>query len=292
MITHVASAGENGGRVIVQLRTSAPNPAALDAAFRIARAYNAELEGLLVEPCNLEAIASYPFTREISPDGRSSQALGERVAQDSELAAGALRKLLRKRCRDLNVPCRFSMVRGPVVPALVRACQNAGPWNIIAMTETPFSAGQSWQAWLAKLDQLFMSQVSATGVLISPAYTYKGSGSMTIVVEDPERVAGMLRTAERLCRNDQEIVLLLVAMDEESLATMEAQLRLAHGSELAGIKLAVAEITRGEPRVVAEAIRRMNSGFVIGQYGGQLLNATMNLREVLNAARCPLLLVP
>ena len=59
MIAHVASSGEDRGRVVLQLGSRTPNEVALNAAIRIARAFQSEIESLFVEDQQL-GIAQNP----------------------------------------------------------------------------------------------------------------------------------------------------------------------------------------------------------------------------------------
>ena len=49
MIAHVAQAGEDRGRVVLHLRSANPSAIALEAAVRIARAFQSEIESLFVQ---------------------------------------------------------------------------------------------------------------------------------------------------------------------------------------------------------------------------------------------------
>ena len=52
-----------------------------------------------------------------------------------------------------------------------------------------------------------------------------------------------------------------------------------------------AEIARGEAAVIAETLRRLRGGIVIGQFGGLVVPDEGNLRPLCAALECPLFLV-
>jgi hypothetical protein len=81
-----------------------------------------------------------------------------------------------------------------------------------------------------------------------------------------------------------------MATREDQLAQMEGQARLLVAGR-ADIRIEPAEIDRGEAAVVAETLRRLRGGFVIGQYGGLLVPDEGDLRPLLAALECPLFLV-
>src|SRR5690349_23094669 len=75
MIAHVAETGENQGRVVLQLGSVHPSAIALEAAVRIAQAFQSEIESVFVEDEQLFDCAAYNFVREVSLSGRHSRAV-------------------------------------------------------------------------------------------------------------------------------------------------------------------------------------------------------------------------
>jgi hypothetical protein len=57
------------------------------------------------------------------------------------------------------------------------------------------------------------------------------------------------------------------------------------------VRIASAEVHRGEAAVIAETLRRLRGGFVIGQFGGLVVPDEGNLRPLALALECPLFLV-
>ena len=52
-----------------------------------------------------------------------------------------------------------------------------------------------------------------------------------------------------------------------------------------------AEVARGEAAVIAETLRRLQGGFVIGQFGGLVVPDEGDLRPLGAALECPLFLI-
>jgi hypothetical protein len=112
-----------------------------------------------------------------------------------------------------------------------------------------------------------------------------------IAVEDVDHLPTMVKAAERLAAlDDAEIILLLIASDHERLEWMDGQARLVLESR-EDIRIASAEIARGEAAVIAETLRRQRAGFIIGQFGGLVVPDEGHLRPLAAALECPLLLV-
>jgi len=286
MIAHVAQTGENRGRVVLQLGSAHPSAIALEAAVRIARAFQSEIESLFVEDEQLFDCAAYDFVREVSLTGRRSRAVSAAgMRQDLHLAAKAARRQLEAMARLAEVPLRSRVVRDEPLRALSIACAESGPWNVVALGE-PFAGGNN-----SILKQLFLEVAGTTGLVMVGPRARRVAGPTVIAVEDQARLPSLLRAAERLTALDgAQIVLLLIAHGEEELARMDGQVRLVVEAR-EDVRIETAEVARGEAAVVAEALRRLVAGFVICQFGGLVVPDEGNLRPLASVLECPLLLV-
>jgi hypothetical protein len=286
MIAHVAEIGENHGRVVLQMGSARPSVVALEAAVRIARAFQSEIESIFVEDRQLFDCAGYTFVREVSLTGRHSRALSaDDVKRNLRLAAQAARRQLEKLARRAEVPLRSRVVRDEPLRALSIACAESGPWNVVALAE-PFARGNAHL-----LKQLLVELSGATGLVVVGPKARRVTGPAVVAVEDVERMPGLLRAAERLAAVDGAmIVLLLIAVDEERLAQMEGQARLAVRAR-EDVRIETAAAARGVASVVAEALRRLGGGFVICQYGGLVVPDEGDLKPLASVLECPLFLV-
>jgi hypothetical protein len=286
MIAHVAQAGEDRGRVVLQLGSGHPSAIALEAAVRIARAFQSEIESVFVQDEQLMDCADFAFVREISLTGREHRRMSrDGVEHDLHLAAAGARRQLEELARRAEVPLRSRVVRDEPLRALSIACAETGPWNVVALAE-PFTGSTS-----EMLKQLLIEISGATGLVLVGPRARRTTGPAIVAVEDTEHLPSMLRAAERLAALDgAEAILLLVASDDERLQWMDGQARLVVDAR-EDVRIASAEIARGEAAVIAETLRRMQGGFVIGQFGGLVVPDEGNLRPLCAALECPLFLV-
>ena len=286
MIAHVASSGEDSGRVVLQLGSRTPSVVALDAAIRIAQAFQSEIESVFVENQQLLDCTSFGFVREVSLTGRWLKTVSrEEMASGLRFAANNARRQVEKLARQADVPLRCRVVRDDPLRAISVACAETGPWNVVVLAE-PLLPGDG-----VFLKQLMLEIEGATGLGVVGPKAERCSGPAIIVVEDTAELPGMLMTAERVAALDSgAIVLLLMATREEQLAQMEGEARLVVGGR-EDVRIAMAEIDRGEAGVMAETLRRLRGGFVIGAYGGLLVPEDGDLRPLLAALECPLFLV-
>jgi hypothetical protein len=266
MIAHVAEAGEDRGRVVFRLESSGRlSDVALEAAVRVAQAFQSEIESLFIEDIQLFDFASLPFAREISLSGRGSRALSpDAVASDMQSLASALHRKVLDFARAAEVPARARVIRDEPLRALAQACAESGPWNVVALAE-PFIGGR-----MPSLEMLFSEVQGTTGIVIAGPRARHTTGPVFAVVEEIDRVAPMLRAAERLAAaSGSEARLLLMDENASRLAWMEGQVRLALGSNDA-VRLETADIARSDAASITERLRRAGAGFVIVRFGGRL----------------------
>jgi hypothetical protein len=286
-IVHVAAAGENRGRVVLRLGTGGPDRIALEAAFRVARAFEAELESVFIEDQELLDCAAYADQREVSLCGRETRTLSPvaMLRQMSHAARGAERQLSAM-ARIAAVPYRARIVRAAPVAAVARTCADAGPWNVVALAEP---VGEPDRASVLRL---IRDVDAATGVVLVGRRACRTHGPIVAVVEDVDRLSPMLRMAERLASETSEpIRLLLLGETEMEAMALEARARLALG-ERSDVTLHVPVAAYREPAAVTEAVRRAAPGFVIGHAGGALLPADASWRPLLSTLECPVFVIP
>jgi hypothetical protein len=286
MIAHVAQSGEDRGRVVVHIRSGHPNAIALEAAVRIARAFGSDLESLFVEDEQLFDCAAYGFVHEVSLSGQHSRVLSlDAMMRDLHLAAQGTRRQLEALARRAEVPLRCRVVRDEPLRALTIACAETGPWNVVALGE-PFSAGHC-----GMLKQMLAEVSGTTGLVTVGPKARRVQGPVVVAVEDTAQLPDMLRTAERLAALDgAEIVLLLVAPDEDELERMDGEARLVV-EDREGVRIQSAAIARGEAAVVAETLRQLKGGIVICRFGGLVVPDEGDLRPLASVLECPLFLV-
>ncbi len=286
MIAHVAETGENHGRVVLQMGSARPSAVALEAAVRIARAFQSEIESIFVEDRQLFDCAGYAFVREVSLTGRQSRAVSAaEMTRDLRLAAQAARRQLEALARRAEVPLRSRVVRDEPLRALSIACAESGPWNVVALAE-PFAGSNAHL-----LKQLLLEISGATGLVVVGPKARRVTGPAVLAVEDVEHMPGLLKAAERLAAVDGAMITaLLVATDEERLAQMEGQARLLVRAR-EDVRIETAAAARGVSGVVAEALRRLQGGIVICEYGGLVVPDEGDLKPLASVLECPLFLV-
>jgi len=286
MIMHVAEAGERRGRVVLHIASGHPNAVAIEAAVRIAQAFNSEIESLFVEDLQLYDLASYPFAREISLSSARTRTISrDDIEKEMRLCGQSLQRRVETLARAAEVPLRAKVVRDDPVQALAKACAEDGPWNVVALADAlPPSQG-------ARLCELFNTVAGTTGLMLVGPMARRTRGPIIAVVETPEHLQPMLRAGERMARVlGGDVMLILLSDSQSGDEWLDGQVRLALG-EQSRMRLLHYRTDQSAPAALAEVIRRLNGGFVIGHFGGLLVPADGDLRDLVAALECPLFLM-
>jgi hypothetical protein len=286
MIMHVAEAGEQRGRVVLHSASGNPSQIAIEAAVRIAQAFQSEIESLFVEDLQLYDMASYPFACEIALSGARRRTLSaDRIEQELRLCAQSLQRRIQSLARAADVPVRARVMRDDPVSALAKACAEHGPWNVIALADA-LAPGQG-----ARLSELFANVSGTTGLMLVGPKARRSRGPIVAVVESPDHLQPLLRAGERMSSvGGGEILLLLLSDNAASSQWLEDQVRLALGDQ-PKVRLLHCQTDQGAPAALAEVIRRLQAGFVIGHFGGILVPPNGDLRDLVAALECPLFLM-
>lgn len=287
MITHVAEAGEQRGRVVLWMGGAHdPQETAIEAAFRLAQAFQAELESLFVADHQLFDFAALPFAREIPLSGRGSRQLtAEALARQMKAHASSLQRRVLAQAKAADVRAEARIVRAEPVHALAEACARNGPWNVVTMG-MPIRRGIG-----ASLTELFEMVHATTGVVVAGPKARRTSGPVIAVIDDLERTMPMMRAARRIAAaTGSEARLCLLDQAQGHDQWLEGQVRLALGATPA-VKLDVIDMGLETPRSVAQAMRRQGAGFVITRFGGQLVRDEEDVAPLAEILEGPLFLV-
>lgn len=289
----------------------------------VAEAFNSEVEILFVEDRQRLDFAGFSFATEYSPRGGGPRRVSARaVSAEMRATFAVTRRRVAAVAAAHDVKVYEHSVRDDPVQALVSACARRGPWNVIAIAEALTSPSATF------LDEVFDAVSDATGVIVTgpsarvpPAPIQKpklpervpagtpppaparspshrssqvsaaAARPVVLAIEDTDHLHGMLRAGRRIAAAlETEIVIVVIAETENALAWMEAEIRLALADE-PGVRLALSPPTYGQQAAIVEIIRRLDSGFLIAQFGRATVPRGKSLRPLTAALGCPILLV-
>lgn len=292
MITHVAQAGEQRGRVVLWLAASdEAHDTAVDAALCLAQAFESEIECLFIEDSQLFELAAMPFAREVMRSGRGSRPMSsDTLARDVKMHASALQRAVLGKARAAEVKASVRVVRAEPVVALAAACDENGPWNVVTVGATVRSDTGTGHLG-AGLDEVFRTVQATTGIVVAGREARRTSGPVIAVVEEAERLVPMMRAAERIASaTGGDARLWLLEHDRARQDWIEGQICLALGAYPA-IQLNVVDMTAHTPQSVAGMLRRAGAGFVIARFGGTLTPRERDVAPFADLLEGPLFLV-
>jgi hypothetical protein len=281
MIAHVAQAGENRGCVVVRLGEPARSSSAvLSAAVHLARAFQAEIEGLFIEDPDVVNACAHPFCHDISLTGeRKGRLSTTAVGRDTALLSIAMQRELADRATASGVPFEARAVRDTVVSALQTACSQRGPWNIVAFAE-PIRAARS-----DILDDALSAVWGATGFLAAGPGAIWRRGPVLVAVDDVDRLPGMVRAAERIAAVDGvDVFVMPVGPDDIALDWLEGEIRLTL-PETANLRCLPRSQHPGSPSVLRAEVCAHEPSLIIARNGGQLLGLGHLPRALADLAR-------
>jgi hypothetical protein len=284
VIAHVAEASERSGRVVLWLDPEIEyRSARLEAPVRLAAAYGAEIETVVIADIGSDAA-----------DGVPVQLVSAARAQTQHDFSGSEHRfdLLVARCRRavedagsaLGVRVRHALSSGDAVDRIAEMCVERGPWNIVALGRLPTSAGEN------VLASLLANVSGATGFLLC-AEQRETASRVVIIVEDGERMPSMLRAAERLSAPKAPVHVVIAAETVESYAEIEGNARLLAAEFALPLIFEEVRPTFGVPEALTERVARLKPSLVIAVMGGTAFADGRELSRASLVARSPILLV-
>jgi len=267
--------------VVLQVSAGGTNPVALQAALRVARALERDFESIFVEDDDLYSLAAMPFAREISASGGRSRPLNqEQVARQMRAASSAAHREIERRAREADMPARFAVVRDEPVHAMREASSKA---SILVLGEPVTPSGHR------ELDMLMSCLAGVMGCLLVGTGARRSKGRIVAVIDQPERLEDILKTAARFAGKAPEgIGFITLGQGLGARRQIEAGIRKLLPS---GLDVGVEALSSEDPGFVAAAVQRLGGGLLIARFGGPLIPRNEVIARITAQLDCPLLLL-
>ncbi len=300
-------------RVVVEVHSGAPSDAALEAALRLAKALGSTLEGVLVEDAEMLAMDALPCTRVVSlVSGRTAVLEGPgQLAREMRMQLLAARRRMEELASRIGLSPQFATVRGSLASwALAERLAERVAGAVLALTEPYRRFGAHGVA------QLFHRLPELAGLVLAGPRARRRPGPLVVVIEDERMGVGQVEELFALAAAlksafPHQLVALVVGRDGESGHAEALARRLAGGARPSrrdvgpgrsgvgpgrgeaseAVEIVWAEVPLAEPGVVAEALRRLDAGFVLAQSGGLFTPGTSSLGRLLAVLESPVLVV-
>lgn len=259
---------------------------AISAAVNLAQAFGSEIESLFIEDQALFDATAISCAREIVAVGRGVRPLSADVlARDLALAATAMHREVAAAATAGEILIVCNVVRDSPIDALAQACAINGPWNVVAMAHPEATIRRYGMA------NLFATIDGTTGFVLAGLRARPGHGPVVAMIEEVERVAPMLRAAERLAAiSRSDTALLVVSSDRDERHFMEGQVRLALGSN-AGDRILGNVDCHAQVEALAAEINGLHAAYVVAQFGADAISGDDDLLTFVRLLHAPLFLV-
>jgi hypothetical protein len=280
MIAHVAAASELSGRVVLWFDPESKcTPEMLDAPVRLAAAYDAEIETIVVDQ-SADNGGGVPIRNVACTRASDVHSVEHRF----ELLAQRCRRTVERAGSVRRIQVRHAFAQGDAVDRISEMCLARGPWNIVALAHIPAVGGYS------VMGSLLANVSGATGFLLCVDEPVNKKPRVVVIVEDADRLPSMLRAAERLSEPGNAVHVVLGAETAAEYAELEEQTRLLT-ADAPAVTFAAVGPTYGVPGALTDAVARMKPSFVVARFGGAALADGRELSRASAAMRAPILLV-
>lgn len=275
-------------RVVLQMRSARPQPIALEAAIRIARAFHSDLSGIFIEDEGLGAMRNLRVARSVSfiNEGVGSGSVrAHNPLADASLIAQSVKRQLLALAERSKVRATFLRREGQPTELVTSVCKTCTQGSVIALAEY-FTAAD-----MRRLAELFEQAPQIAGALLTGPNARRSKGPIVVALEDIAHLPVMLQAAHQLTTlAGEKISLVLVGNSSAELDTLEADVRQAVDGD-ARVDVHRGQNAFGDGRVMAEAIRALRGGFVITHTGGFFTPGKGDLRAFATALESPMLLL-
>ncbi len=284
MIAHVAEASELSGRVVLWLDPEADYPAArLEAPVRLAAAYGAEIETIVIADASGELTDDVPF-RLVGSSGRPVRRDIATYDHRFELLVQRCRRAVDNVGAAHGVRVRHSLAMGDAIDRISEMCVERGPWNIVALARMPVAGNDS------VIGTLLANVSGATGFLLCGQQRSK-QPRVVVIAEDADRLTSMLRAAERLSGPRGPVHVVIGADTASGYAEIEAQARLIAAEFHVPVVFEDMGPTYGVPEALTEFVARLKPSLIVAVFGGSAIADGRELSRASIAALAPILLV-
>lgn len=252
---------KDSNRILVSLDFDGDGSSFIESLVTLAAKLNAELCGLFVEDSELQQIARLPFSREITFLTAHTRELNSvQIARHMKQHAEALRKMMQDFSRLANVACSFRTASGPRIESVLNAAYD---FQVVVFLPEKYASLKPRPH--ARLDEL-----------INPTVLfYDGSAQA-------DKSAFIVKS---LANKGDLHELRILALNDD------CESRVKQLFALDKVKLSYQRIDAYNISNIVSLITSKKIGLVILPLENELIHQSSAIRDLLNALKCPLLLV-
>lgn len=240
-------------RILVALNASPHSQAALDAAVRLATAFEAELKGLFIEDETLLRTAQLPFAKEVRaytapPKRLTDQRMQRQLRYQAEYAEHSLQYA----AEQAEVAYDFETVQGQVTRELLRATAEV---DLLVLGKTSTASSRRR---LGSTSRTILSDASTSVLVLRESVS--AQEPLLTYYDGSEAAAATLRLTVQIARRGgpRPLTVLLPPLDEDEVQRLQQEVHAAAPD----LPLYVHPLTRAESNRLSVFVQRTD-GLVI-----------------------------
>lgn len=259
-------------RILVRMGYGPASAAAMQAAINLARAYNFDIDGVLVEDRRAAAAGALSCARVISPFGRRSWAMAEGdMTRELRAVAAALRHRMEQMAASAQIGLRFQQ----------ETAAPGEPHPFVVLGEFPENGEGD------ALLTILTSDARVSGIMLTGPRARASSGPVAVIIEDAASAPSLLAAARRLASVSRgSVVAIPVASDWSQVNRIEEAVQPAGDA----VDFFYRDLIE-DPMNVLVALRKIGAGFTVGAFGQRFVANEAILRKIVGLIHTPLLLV-
>lgn len=242
-------------RILVALDASPHSEAALDAAIRLARVFETQIEGLFVENETLLRAAQLPFSKEVrSYTAPPKQLSDRRMERQLQYQAEYAEHTLQRMAEQADVPYDFRTARGDVTRELLRAAPKV---DLLVLGKTSTTSSRRR---LGSTSQTLLSEAPSPVLVLRKAIPARQP--ILLYFDGSDAAHAAMNFAVRLARRTETnpLQILTPPEDTDDATGFRNEIRSTYGP--AGVPMQVHSLTPAEAHRLS-AFAREKGGLVV-----------------------------
>jgi nucleotide-binding universal stress UspA family protein len=271
-------------RILVALDASPHSLAALEAAARLARLFEAELLGVYVEDINLLRAGGLPFGREISFHSGTRRRLSPaEIERQLRVQAEEARQALTETADQARVRWSFRVTRGGVAAELLTAAANM---DLVIVGKAGWSPIQRRR--LGSTARALLSQATIPALIIERGACFEAP--VAVIYEGSPLAQAAISVASALAGLEHSHLVVLLLGDNPEVTR---QLRDEVSERIRGTGLVARyhAIHGWSTLRVVESLEQENSGCLVLPATSEIMEEERTLLELLTHTGMPVLMV-
>ncbi|MCK5002192.1 MAG: hypothetical protein KAJ92_03995 [Gammaproteobacteria bacterium] len=248
-------------RILVSLDFDSSSSSFVESMVKLASQLDAELCGLFIEDSELQQVANLPFSREITfPLAHTRELNSDQIARHLKQHAEAMREMMKNLSQLSNVACSFKTAKGPRIESVLSESYD---FQVVVLLPEKYSSLTAKRP--ARLEEI----INPTVLLYDGSEQAQKSAYIVKALADKGEL--------------HQLKILTLDYDSEVLAKQRFTFE--------NVNIDYQRINAYEISSIIALLETQKTGLLILPAEDKLIEQSEQIRKILDALKCPLLLV-